>query len=62
MRRMHCPAFATRYFVEHAKIVPTRLSFAGYGEFRPKFPNDSDAHRQQNRRVDVVILSGKPVP
>ena len=52
----------TRYFVEHAKIVPTRLSFAGYGEFRPTFPNDSDAHRQQNRRVDVVILSGKPVP
>jgi chemotaxis protein MotB len=52
----------TRYFVEHAKIVPTRLSFAGYGEFRPKFSNDTDAHRQQNRRVDVVILNGKPTP
>jgi chemotaxis protein MotB len=48
----------TRYLVEHAKIVPTRISFAGYGEFRPKFANDSDAHRQQNRRVDVVILNG----
>ena len=48
----------TRYLVEHAKIVPTRISFAGYGEFRPKFSNDSDAHRQQNRRVDVVILNG----
>jgi chemotaxis protein MotB len=52
----------TRYLVEHAKIVPTRISFAGYGEFHPKFPNDSDAHRQQNRRVDVVILNGAPAP
>ncbi|HWT04985.1 MAG TPA: OmpA family protein [Xanthomonadales bacterium] len=48
----------TRYLVEHAKIIPTRISFAGYGEYRPKFANDSDAHRQQNRRVDVVILNG----
>jgi chemotaxis protein MotB len=47
-----------RYLVEHATVSPTRLSFAGYGEFRPKFANDSAAHRTQNRRVDVVILSG----
>ncbi len=52
----------TRYLVEHDKIVPTRISFAGYGQFRPKFSNDSDAHRQQNRRVDIVILNGKPAP
>ena len=50
----------TRYLVEHDKIVPTRISFAGYGQFRPKFPNDTDAHRQQNRRVDIVILNGPP--
>ncbi|MDB5071197.1 MAG: OmpA/MotB domain protein [Candidatus Eremiobacteraeota bacterium] len=52
----------TRYLVEHAKIVPTRISFAGYGEFHPKFANDSDAHRQQNRRVDIVILNGAAAP
>ena len=52
----------TRYLVEYDKIVPTRISFAGYGQFRPKFPNDSDAHRQQNRRVDIVILNGQPAP
>ena len=52
----------TRYLVEHDKIVPTRISFAGYGQFRPKFTNDSDAHRLQNRRVDIVILNGKPTP
>src|SRR5437660_2831601 len=52
----------TRYLVEHEKIVPTRISFAGYGEFHPKFSNDTDAHRQQNRRVDVVILNGARTP
>jgi len=36
-----------------------RLSATGYGEFRPKVPNDSDEHRQQNRRVDIVILKSK---
>jgi chemotaxis protein MotB len=52
----------TRYLVEHAGISPTRLSFAGYGQFRPKFPNDSEAHRHLNRRVDVVILNGATPP
>jgi chemotaxis protein MotB len=52
----------TRYLVEQQKIVPTRISFAGYGEFHPKFANDTEAHRQQNRRVDVVILNGARTP
>ena len=52
----------TRYLVEHDKIAPTRLALAGYGQFRPKFPNDTDAHRQENRRVDIVILNGARTP
>jgi chemotaxis protein MotB len=52
----------TRYLVEHDRIAPTRLSFAGYGQFRPKYPNDTPAHRQQNRRVDIVILNGNDTP
>lgn len=47
----------TRYLVEHDNVTPTRISFAGYGEFRPKFANDTDDHRQQNRRVDIVITN-----
>ena len=35
---------------------PHRLSAIGYGEFRPRVPNDCDVNRQQNRRVDIVIL------
>jgi chemotaxis protein MotB len=52
----------TRYLVERERIAPTRISLAGYGQFRPKFANDSDVHRQQNRRVDIVILNGARTP
>jgi chemotaxis protein MotB len=37
-------------------VPPARLSATGYGEYRPQVPNDSDLHRQMNRRVDIVIL------
>lgn len=45
-----------RFFVEECDFSPQRLSAAGYGEYRPRFPNDSEAHRSKNRRVDVVVL------
>ena len=45
-----------RYLVEGKGLAPRRISALGYGEYRPKFPNDTDAHRAGNRRVDVVIL------
>jgi chemotaxis protein MotB len=45
-----------RYFVEDDGLAARRISALGYGEYRPKFPNDTDAHRAANRRVDVVIL------
>ena len=48
----------TRYLVEHDRIAPTRIAFAGYGEFRPRIGNDTEAHRTQNRRVDILILNG----
>lgn len=38
---------------------PERLSAAGYGEFRPKASNDTAQDRQQNRRVDIVVLKSK---
>ena len=45
-----------RYFVEHDGLSPRRISALGYGEYRPRFRNDTEAHRAANRRVDVVIL------
>jgi chemotaxis protein MotB len=45
-----------RYFVEDDGLSPLRISALGYGQYRPRVPNDTDAHRAENRRVDVVIL------
>ena len=41
---------------EHA-VSPDRLGAAGYGEFRPRVPNDNDRHRAANRRVDVLVVA-----
>jgi chemotaxis protein MotB len=45
------------YLVDEMQIPSERLAVAGYGEFRPLAPNDSDANRALNRRVDIVVLS-----
>ncbi|MDE2482100.1 MAG: OmpA family protein [bacterium] len=47
-----------RYLVEHEGIAPTRVSAAGYGEFKPRTQNRTESERQQNRRVDIVLLNG----
>lgn len=45
-----------RFLAERHSVAPRRLSAAGYGEYYPKVPNDTEAHRSQNRRVDIVVL------
>ena len=45
-----------RYLIERHGFAPSRLSAAGYGEYHPLVPNDSEAARQRNRRVDLVVL------
>ncbi|NPV28864.1 MAG: OmpA family protein [Firmicutes bacterium] len=45
-----------RELIAASQIPPARLSATGYGEYRPRYPNDSEAHRQLNRRVDILIL------
>ena len=42
--------------VQDVGLDATRLSAAGYGEFHPRHPNDSDEHRARNRRVDLIVL------
>jgi len=44
------------YFVDEAAVNPHRLSAVGYGEFHPVASNDNAAGRQQNRRVEIVIM------
>lgn len=45
-----------RYLVENVGLSPQKLSAVGYGEFRPRYPNDTEEHRAKNRRVDIVVL------
>ncbi|KYO64579.1 Motility protein B [Thermovenabulum gondwanense] len=45
-----------RYFIEVHGINPKKISAAGYGEYRPVVPNDTDKNRALNRRVDIIIL------
>ena len=37
-------------------LSPERLHAAGYGETDPVAGNDTDANRQQNRRVELVLM------
>jgi chemotaxis protein MotB len=43
-------------------IAGARMSEAGYGEYHPRNGNASDADKQQNRRVDIVLLNGVSAP
>lgn len=37
-------------------IKAERLHIVGYGEYKPLYENDTEEHRQANRRVDIVVL------
>ncbi len=54
-------ASVVRYF-QHgsAKIEPLRMEAVGFAEYRPVAPNDSDANKQRNRRVEIVLTAVKP--
>jgi outer membrane protein OmpA-like peptidoglycan-associated protein len=45
-------------------VKKERLVSVGYGDTRPKATNDTEEHKQQNRRTEFVIaeMDGKPVP
>ncbi|KIG18224.1 OmpA domain protein [Enhygromyxa salina] len=43
------------YLVEHG-IEAERLQAAGFGEDVPLVPNDSDANKEKNRRVEFLII------
>lgn len=44
------------YLSDEMGVNPQRLSATGYGEYRPVASNETKEGRQQNRRVEIVIL------
>ena len=56
-------ANAVEDFLISLGVDPTRIDGRGYGEQLPVATNDSAAGRQQNRRVELVILDpGEAIP
>jgi len=49
-------AAVVAYLIETARLEPTRLSAAGYGEFHPRVSNSSADNRARNRRIEIVVL------
>lgn len=50
-------ALSVLHYLEDSKnIDPRRLSATGYGEFQPVTSNATEQGKQQNRRVEIVIL------
>jgi outer membrane protein OmpA-like peptidoglycan-associated protein len=44
------------YLVAHYGMDPSRITIQGFGPTRPKFNNDTEEHRLNNRRVELVFI------
>lgn len=45
------------YMIENGKVSPARLSYKGYGDSKPKAPNDTPENKAKNRRTELKVLS-----
>jgi chemotaxis protein MotB len=43
------------YFIASG-LDPKQLVAAGYGEFHPAYPNDSEKNRARNRRIEITLV------
>lgn len=44
------------YLVKEGQINPQRLTYKGYGDSKPKVPNDSPENKAKNRRTEFKII------
>ncbi len=47
----------SKYLQDHFNLGNDRMIIKGYGDSKPKFPNNTEENRKRNRRVEVVILN-----
>lgn len=50
-----------KFFVEHEKVAPYRLSALGYAEFRPVAANTTEENRAKNRRIEINIMKEETI-
>jgi outer membrane protein OmpA-like peptidoglycan-associated protein len=43
------------YLIQHFQIDPKRIHAIGFGEECPIYPNDTEEHKQKNRRVEFIL-------
>jgi chemotaxis protein MotB len=43
-------------FFTASGVVPRQMVAAGYGEFHPAYPNDSETNRSRNRRIEITVV------
>ncbi|MBU8898716.1 chemotaxis protein MotB [Corallococcus sp. H22C18031201] len=48
-------AMAVVHSLQDSGVDPTMLSAAGYGQYQPIAPNDSQEHKSLNRRIEIVL-------
>jgi chemotaxis protein MotB len=48
--------------VDESGMDPTKISVAGYGQYRPVADNSTPEGRQMNRRVDLVVVAPELSP
>ena len=47
------------YLIDECQVKSDRLSANGYGEYHPVASNETPQGKQQNRRVEIIILPAK---
>ncbi|GAO44843.1 OmpA family protein [Flavihumibacter petaseus NBRC 106054] len=52
-------ATAVADYIVSAGVAKSRVKTKGYGEFEPRYPNDTDANMAKNRRVDFLITANE---
>ncbi|MCA3004648.1 MAG: OmpA family protein [Planctomycetaceae bacterium] len=58
-------ALSVRSELVNGGLMPNKVEFGGWGEFRPAVPNNPSGNTQQNRRVEVYLVKStwdKPMP
>lgn len=52
-------AEAVSSYLQSQNLPSSRLKTKWYGESQPKYPNDSEANREKNRRVELAIYANE---